>query len=348
MIKRARRWITTIAATAIAMTGLAIGTATPAAATGPTQLPLVTFFNATTGDYFTTAQEVWTCGYYNISPCADRPGWVIVGRQGDVFNPANPQPAGTVKLFHWWSPDRSDNFLTTDPAWSGDIGDRRVSGSEYTLLRIEGFVNPPPTSAGPLTLRSFWSATNLDNAAVVRFPNSTTPPGYGFYRIEANLLPPNAASLTGCQTSAPHQNITESWHAHANTISPYSSRIGVFRGDTLRLSASGFTRIDGWGTTVDVIGLSGTRAGTGFPLPSEPAYTLIGRMNSGGAFVQGRWFDAGSWFPVVGHKLPSGAITNGPCVFVDPAVGGTLEVGINDPTLWDNGGFADVTVRQWI
>ncbi|WP_436494970.1 hypothetical protein [Actinokineospora sp. HUAS TT18] len=345
MINRARRLATAIAAVVVAMTGIVVGTATQAAAAGPAQLPLVTFFNAGTGDYFTTSQPQWTCQYFDT--CADHPDYVAVGRQGDVFNPDNPQPAGTVKLFHWWSPDRGDNFLTTDPNWAGNVGDRRVSGSEYTLFRIEGFVNPAPASAGPLTLRSFWSGANLDNAAIVRFPNSTTPAGYSWYRNEADLIRPVSAGLTGCQTNAAPRHTLTSWHAAANTFSTYGSPFGLRRGDALHLSATGFTRIDGWGTTVPVIGLSGHRAGDGFPLPSEPPYTLIGKVTAGGAFVQGRWFEANTWFPVVGHRLSNGTITSGPCVFVDPAVGGQFQVGINDPTLWDNGGYADVTARQW-
>ncbi|MFY1650997.1 hypothetical protein ACN27J_08875 [Solwaraspora sp. WMMB762] len=124
----------------IATAGAVTLAAPPATAGGPTLVPLVTFFSPARGDYFTTSQSAWTCKYFRLAGCAPDPLYHSVGIQGHVFNPDNPRPAGTTPLYHWWSPDRADNFLTTDPNWAGNVGDRKTSGHEYTLFRIEGYV----------------------------------------------------------------------------------------------------------------------------------------------------------------------------------------------------------------
>jgi hypothetical protein len=58
--------------------------------------------------------------------------------EGHVYDPARPQPAGTVPLYRWYSPDRADNWTTTQHP---DVG--RVGGTlspDYRFVRLEGYV----------------------------------------------------------------------------------------------------------------------------------------------------------------------------------------------------------------
>lgn len=113
----------------------------------------------------------------------------------------------------------------------------------------------------------------------------------------------------------------------------------LFDGDALQIAATGYTRIDFWGTNKPVAG-EGPAPG-GWPLPGEPAYGLIGRVTTGRVWVPGRGsYRANTWFPI-------GAGTQ--CLEYDSqgTTSGDLQLGINDTNIGDNGGGPSVTVQQW-
>lgn len=60
---------------------------------------------------------------------------------GYVYDPALPQPEGTIPLIRWWSPSRKDNHTTTMPAWRGAGGEWREP--DYLDPQLEGYVLPP-------------------------------------------------------------------------------------------------------------------------------------------------------------------------------------------------------------
>ncbi|WP_460542529.1 hypothetical protein [Glycomyces halotolerans] len=345
-----RRALTVAAAMVATSAGSTAVVAAPASASGHDLVPLVSFFNPSRGDHFTTTQSVWTCQYFRT--CAADPSHEIVGLQGFVYDPADPQPANTVPLYHWWSSDRGDNMLTTDPRWSGDVGDRRSSGGEYVLFRIEGYV-PTTWSAGTVRLRSHWNPTVADNAAIATWRYSdTVPSGWSQHRNEGYLLPPDDSSLQRCVDRSAHDHRDDpEWNAHGDQVNDWAAPLSLIDGDTLRVDADpdSVIRTDYWGHRESVFGYSWSHAGTDYPAPGEPPYALIGRVTSGSVYVLGRgWYEANEWFPVVGTEN-TGAPSPSPCLLYESRSGGgqRFQLSFNDPVLSDNGGFAPVRVTQW-
>ncbi|MDG4771848.1 hypothetical protein [Solwaraspora sp. WMMD792] len=339
----------------IATAGAVTLAAPPATAGGPTLVPLVTFYSPARGDHFTTSQSAWTCKYFRLAGCAPDPLYHSVGIQGHVFNPDNPRPAGTTPLYHWWSPDRADNFLTTDPNWAGNVGDRKTSGHEYTLFRIEGYVPIALPVGGGMAFYSYWNPATEDNAALATWNRvtgySSPAPGWGLYRRETGyLLPPESSTLQRCQPPMTTPNHTsDPWSAPGNHVTPWLAEHGLEDGDALRVDATGEIRTDFWGSVKPVHGYSWQHAVPGYPAPGEPPYSLIGSVTAGATFVSGRgWYEAGSWFPIVGTR-DTGTPSTSPCLLYEAAglAGGRFQVTINDNNLSDNGGAATVTVRQW-
>lgn len=315
------------------------------------RVPLVTFFSAARGDYFSTTQPAWTCKLFTPSACPADPSYAPVGLAGYVFRADRPQPAGTVPLYHWWSPSRGDNFLTSNPAWAGSVGDIRLDSDGYQLFRIEGFISSTTSLEATVALRSFWNPAERDNAAVVVRPDAPMPAAWGAsYRREGFLLGPSTSALPiagGVATGGNKclrrlgSNYTDSppWTAWGNFINTWSAPMDLFDGDALQIGAAGYTRIDFWGANKSVAGEGPAPAG--WPLPGEPAYGLIGRVTSGRIWVPGRGsYRANTWFPI-------GAGTQ--CLEYDSqgTTSGDLQVMINDTNISDNGGGPSVTVQQW-
>lgn len=328
-------------------TGPHTATAQPIQATGPARIPLVTFYSPGRDDYFTTSQSGWTCKYFRTCPGAPDGDYRAIGLQGHVYNPSNPRPTGTVPLYHWWSAHRGDNFLTTDPAWAGNIGDRRrYRGTEYVLFRIEGYVRSA-SGAGSFPLRSYWNPTVADNAAVAAW-RSGIPAGYSYYRTEGYLLSPESDALSACLADAtPNHRDNPSWQARGNYIDTWPAASGFFHGDAIRITAPADRyRIDYWGHQKLVRGDAGSSAPGSFPARGEPKYALLGRVTRGRIFLRGRgWYEANTWFQALGDEGDS----PGRCMLYD-ATGvseGDLKLGFNDDNVGDNGGWANVTVKQW-
>lgn len=87
--------------------------------------------------------------------------------EGYVFSPDAPAPTGTIPLYSWYSPSRRDNFMTSDPAWAGRIGDARTP--DYRLFRKEGYIFPPDAPQPPGTIPFYsWYADIGDDGGVTR------------------------------------------------------------------------------------------------------------------------------------------------------------------------------------
>lgn len=158
---------------------------------------LYTWFSATRGDHFTTSDPGWVGRQGEVRLHGEGSGYVLVRIEGNVFNPARPQPPGTVPLYNFWHPGRADNFLTSDPNWVRTMG---LQG--YGRFRLEGYIYSTPRP-GTLPLRSFWSPSREDNYATTD-PRLAVPINgsageltvsveggrYGHYRVEGFMPPP--------------------------------------------------------------------------------------------------------------------------------------------------------------
>lgn len=133
--------------------------------------------------------------------CTTHPNWQSNGRAsdhrspdyefrgfvGEAFNPDLPRPSDTIPLYSWWHRGRGDNFLTSDPRWSGDVG--KVQDGYY-LHRIEGYIYSPdrPRPGNTIPLFSWWHPQHLDNFTTSdrewRGDIGRIKDGYHLYRLE--------------------------------------------------------------------------------------------------------------------------------------------------------------------
>jgi hypothetical protein len=182
-----RRWV----AGAIALVSISAGLVVLSAPAGAIDNPvrLATYFSDQRDDYFTTTDPAWN----NCTSCAHAPDYVFKGWEGYIADPTRTRPAGTVPLYHWYSNARGDNFLTTNPAWSGTVGTVR---NGYRLSRIEGYVATASTP-GTVPLQSWWSPSGLDNATSAGAAWRQQPasalqsPDYTRFRTEGYIAVPN-------------------------------------------------------------------------------------------------------------------------------------------------------------
>jgi M6 family metalloprotease-like protein len=132
-------------------------------------VPLYTWFSPSRGDYFTTSNPLWAGAPGDRKP----PDYIFMRREGSVFSPDAPQPEDTVPLYSWWSRERGDNFLTTDPRWRGTPG---ATQSGYVFARLEGYVHTRPVM-GTVPLRAYWNRRDADNYTTTdRHFDETRPP----------------------------------------------------------------------------------------------------------------------------------------------------------------------------
>ncbi len=75
-------------------------------------VPLYGWYSSTYGDGFTTTNPAWA----GVRGDRRRP-YVSQGVLGYVYDPALARPANTLPLYSWFSPSRSDNYLTADQTW---------------------------------------------------------------------------------------------------------------------------------------------------------------------------------------------------------------------------------------
>ena len=123
-----------------------------------------------------------------------------------------PTRSGMRHLLHWYNGDRGDNFLTSDPRWSGRVRDL-VDG--YRLLREEGQTFDPRGTrpAGTLPLYSWWNPERQDNfitsdprwsmdSSTIRWAgeniaNGRVQEGYSLYRLEGYIYDPRLPQPPG-------------------------------------------------------------------------------------------------------------------------------------------------------
>jgi hypothetical protein len=146
------------------------------------QVPLHTWYSASRGDYFSTTDPQW-----RGRPGDKRaPDYVFVRVEGGVL--AEPL-VGTRPLYHWWSPARGDNFVTTDAAWAGKPGDKRGG---YLFGSVLGHVWQSAVP-GARALRLFWSGKQEDNHVA---SDLQAPVGYVGGVVQGYVMPvPGAGEL---------------------------------------------------------------------------------------------------------------------------------------------------------
>ncbi len=154
---------------------------------------LNTWYSESRKEHFTTSNPAWS------GKIGDRrsPDYRLIRVEGSLLSPEYPQPADTVPVYSFWSDDRKDNILSSDPAWTGS-----QNRDGYRRFRLEGYLYKNP-AAGTVPLISLWSAMRTDNysttdtrlalAAGTSAGNRTqtiTGGGYQVFRVEGYMLPP--------------------------------------------------------------------------------------------------------------------------------------------------------------
>ena len=128
---------------------------------------LYSWWSPSREDNFATTNSNWSGRIGNTR----HPDYELFNVEGYVFK---EQKSGTIPLYSWYSPDRGDNFITSDSRWAGDSGDTRPP--DYRFVRVEGYIYDPnqnkPEGSHLVQLSSFWSLTRGDNYA-------TTNPEFG-------------------------------------------------------------------------------------------------------------------------------------------------------------------------
>lgn len=154
------------------------------------------WWNETREDNFATTAQDWS-----REPGARRLGYTAFRVEGRALLQNNREDS-LLPLETWYSEDREEHIMTTNPLWTGDTTGRREG---YRFVRDEGFVFAPDTEApaSALPLISWWHPTREDNF-------STTDPawnspvtwngheingnferdGYTAYRMEGFILAP--------------------------------------------------------------------------------------------------------------------------------------------------------------
>ncbi|PSN16112.1 hypothetical protein C7293_04035 [filamentous cyanobacterium CCT1] len=147
---------------------------------GEDRLPLNSFWNARTQDNLATTaigDELYSFDG----------NWSQYRTEGYLL----PEIQRVTPLYTWYGHNRGDHFTTTDPNWAGVVGDRRVSGVDYELMRVEGRVFSPdlPQPKGTRALWSFWNPAAGDNFLTTRskWVRSRSREGYTRYRLEGFL-----------------------------------------------------------------------------------------------------------------------------------------------------------------
>ncbi len=125
------------------------------------------------------------------------PNYGFARVEGYVFDPRQPQPPGTVPIYHWFSPEEpgnpqnADNMLTSLPAWSTD---EPTKSPDYIHGRIEGYVFDPrqPQPPGTVPLYLWYDKVRKDNFTTTH--EGWIPAGPGDER-SPNYAAPNSALM---------------------------------------------------------------------------------------------------------------------------------------------------------
>jgi uncharacterized protein (DUF2141 family) len=112
-------------------------------------------------------------------------------------------------LFSWWSPQRRDNFATTQADWAipttsvrwrGEDLSNNVVRQGYALHRLEGFLNSSPQTAQYsglwLTVRVQGFGSAVGSAAIAVYDGPDGFPGEARNVLQAAFLPISNGSAT--------------------------------------------------------------------------------------------------------------------------------------------------------
>jgi hypothetical protein len=182
----------------------------PLAVPDPTMKLLYRWWSSSRLDNFLTSDPRWSG---RVGEKKD--GYRLSLIEGQVFDPRQPQPSGTIPLFSWWNGDREDNFISSSSSWSMPL--RRISWNGetvsngpikdgYRLYRLEGFIYDPKRPQPPNTkpLFSWWNPDRRDNFATTQtawgmplneiewngehIANGPFRDGYRLYRLEGFVV----------------------------------------------------------------------------------------------------------------------------------------------------------------
>ena len=131
--------------------------------------------------------------------------WIQRAVPSAVYCPeAANAPNGTIPLISWWSGNRNDNLLTSNPGWAGCHG--AVRTPDYGFVRTEGFIFDPllPQPPGTVPLSSWYDRDRGDNFATSQPQWQLQPadsrqrsPNYGFSRLEGYVFDPDRPQPAG-------------------------------------------------------------------------------------------------------------------------------------------------------
>jgi M6 family metalloprotease-like protein len=163
------------------MTLLSLTPMPAAKAVEPERVPLWSWYSDSRQDFFSTSNPAWT-----DSTTMHAPDYVFVRVEGYVFNPRLPHPLNTRPLWGWYSAERGDNFISSDPTWASNTPGERRGG--YQFVRLEGHVYDRPY-AGTMEFESFWNPSAQDNRTTSdpRITSRSEIAGYRSFRVEGYL-----------------------------------------------------------------------------------------------------------------------------------------------------------------
>ncbi len=153
---------------------------------------LHTWYSVERGDHFTTTLPAWS-GEIGARKAS---GYQLVRVEGSLLSPDYPQPADTLPVYSFYSDVRKDNFLSSNPVWTGS-----ENRDGYRRVRLEGYIYDKP-KANTVPLNSLWSDRRKDNynttdprlALEFRAGGNRTETvrdgGYRVFRVEGYMLPP--------------------------------------------------------------------------------------------------------------------------------------------------------------
>ncbi len=152
-------------------------------------------------------------------------------------------------------------------------------------------------------------------------------------------------ALNNCTSNAAAGFNSGTFTAGGNNHTRFDLPNEMFNNDAFRLTAFGSVAINYWGTHKDVAG-DNTPADSNWPLPGHNQYMLIAKVDKGEVITnRGRRFLPNQWFPVGRDSGCFRYVRTTPISLENPSA--FLTFSINDPNIGDNGGFANINVRQW-
>lgn len=99
-------------------------------------VPLYSWFAPSRDDNLLGGGNTWS--FWDGGGRQRSPDYRVSRLEGYVYDPARPQPAGTVPLYRWYSPGRGDNWTTSRHGALGAA--RQPLSPDYRYSRLVGYV----------------------------------------------------------------------------------------------------------------------------------------------------------------------------------------------------------------